>query len=62
MGAAAVLAAAMQAPVAAVVLMLELTHTIDVLMVPLLLAVTGAVLVSRRLDTPSIYSARLPNQ
>ncbi|WP_329615595.1 chloride channel protein [Streptomyces brevispora] len=61
-GAAAVLAAAMQAPVAAVVLMLELTHTIDVLMVPLLLAVTGAVLVSRRLDTPSIYSARLPTQ
>ncbi|MFB7556661.1 hypothetical protein [Streptomyces brevispora] len=52
----------MQAPVAAVVLMLELTHTIDVLMVPLLLAVTGAVLVSRRLDTPSIYSARLPTQ
>ncbi|MGW2557056.1 chloride channel protein [Streptomyces sp. NPDC001635] len=61
-GAAAVLAAAMQAPVAAVVLMLELTRTIDALMVPLLLAVTGAVIVSRRLDTPSIYSVRLPAQ
>ncbi|MFJ8792446.1 chloride channel protein [Streptomyces sp. NPDC102462] len=61
-GAAAVLAAAMQAPVAAVVLMLELTRTIDALMVPLLFAVTGAVLVSRRLDTPSIYSVRLPAQ
>ncbi|MFL4902635.1 chloride channel protein [Streptomyces sp. MMS24-I2-30] len=61
-GAAAVLAAAMQAPVAAVVMMLELTRTIDALMVPLLLAVTGAMLVSRRLDTPSIYSVRLPAQ
>ncbi|MDV9194832.1 chloride channel protein [Streptomyces sp. Wh19] len=59
-GAAAVLAAAMQAPVAAVVLMLELTRTIDALMAPLLLAVTGAMLVSRSLDTPSIYSVRLP--
>ncbi|WP_055586702.1 chloride channel protein [Streptacidiphilus griseoplanus] len=61
-GAAAVLAAAMQAPIAAVVLMLELTRTIDALMVPLLFAVTGAMLVSRRLDTPSIYSVRLPAQ
>ncbi|MFB7631414.1 chloride channel protein [Streptomyces sp. NPDC056149] len=62
LGAAAVLAAAMQAPVAATVLMLELTRTIDALMVPLLLAVTGAMLVSRRFDTPSIYSVRLPTQ
>ncbi|MYV46563.1 chloride channel protein [Streptomyces sp. SID2888] len=61
-GAAAVLAAAMQAPVAAIVLMLELTRTIDALMVPLLLAVSGAMVVSRRLDTPSIYSVRLPAQ
>ncbi|MFC4330423.1 chloride channel protein [Streptomyces andamanensis] len=61
-GAAAVLAAAMQAPIAAVVLMLELTRTVDALMVPLLFAVTGAMLVSRRLDTPSIYSVRLPAQ
>ncbi|MFE2025327.1 chloride channel protein [Streptomyces hygroscopicus] len=61
-GAAAVLAAAMQAPIAAVVLMLELTRTIDALMVPLLFAVAGAMLVSRRLDTPSIYSVRLPAQ
>ncbi|NEA16904.1 chloride channel protein [Streptomyces halstedii] len=61
-GAAAFLAAAMQAPIAAVVLMLELTRTVDALMVPLLFAVTGAMLVSRRLDTPSIYSVRLPAQ
>ncbi|MFF9352464.1 chloride channel protein [Streptomyces sp. NPDC014734] len=61
-GAAAVLAAAMQAPIAAVVLMLELTRTVDALMVPLLFAVTGAMLVSGRLDTPSIYSVRLPAQ
>ena len=61
-GAAAFLAAAMQAPIAAVVLMLELTRTVDALMVPLLFAVTGAMLVSRGLDTPSIYSVRLPAQ
>ncbi|MFL6052342.1 MAG: chloride channel protein [Actinoallomurus sp.] len=61
-GAAAMLAAAMQAPIAAVVLLLELTRNIDALMVPLLLAVTGATLVSRYLDSPSIYSVRLPAQ
>lgn len=62
LGAAAVLAAAMQAPLAAVVLMLELTRTTDALTVPLILAVTGAILVSRALDTPSLYSVRLPAQ
>ncbi len=58
-GAAAVLAASMQGPLAAVVLMLELTHTSDGLMVPILLAVTEATVVSRVLGAPSIYSARL---
>jgi chloride channel protein, CIC family len=58
-GGAAVLAASMQGPVAAVVLMLELTHTADGLMVPILLAVAEATIVARVLGAPSIYSARL---
>ncbi len=59
-GGAAVLAAAMQAPLAAVVLLLELTHRVDGLMVPMLLAVVEATVVSRVLRARSIYSARLP--
>lgn len=58
-GGAAVLAASMQAPLAAVVLVLELAHHTDTLMVPILLAVTGATVVARRTGAPSIYSARL---
>jgi H+/Cl- antiporter ClcA len=53
-----VLAAAMQGPLSAVVLMLELAHTQE-LLVPVLLAVTGATAVSRMLGAPSLYSARL---
>ncbi len=59
-GGAAVLAASMQAPLAAVVLLLELTHHVDGLMVPMLLAVAGATVISRVLGARSIYSARLP--
>jgi H+/Cl- antiporter ClcA len=59
-GGAAVLAASMQAPLAAVVLLLELTHKVDGLMVPMLLAVVEATVVSRLLRARSIYSARLP--
>lgn len=59
-GGGAVLAATMQGPVSAIVLMLELTHHVDTLMVPLALAVTEATLVARLLDARSIYSARLP--
>jgi H+/Cl- antiporter ClcA len=58
-GGGAVLAAAMQGPIAAVVLTLELTRNTDALTVPLLLAVTGATVVARILRAPSIYSARL---
>jgi chloride channel protein, CIC family len=58
-GACAVLAASSQGPISAVVLLLELTHHIDTQVVPLLLAVTGAILVSRRLDSRSIYSGRI---
>jgi H+/Cl- antiporter ClcA len=58
-GGGAVLAAAMQGPLAATVLMLELAHHTQNLAVPLLLAVTGATVVARVLGAPSIYSARL---
>jgi chloride channel protein, CIC family len=58
-GGAAVLAASMQAPLAATVLVLELAHHTDTLMVPILLAVTGATVISRIMGAPSIYSARL---
>ncbi len=58
-GGVAVLGAAMQGPLAAVVLLLELTHHGDSLMVPELLAVVEATVVARLLGAPSIYSARL---
>ncbi len=58
-GAAAVLAASMQAPIAALVLMLELTHHILTMLVPVLFAVAGASVIARRLDPRSVYSGRL---
>lgn len=58
-GGAAVLGASMQGPLAAVVLLLELTHHADALMVPILLAVAEATVLARVLGAPSIYSARL---
>jgi H+/Cl- antiporter ClcA len=63
-GGGAVLAAAMQGPLSATVLLLELTHSTGSLSVPLLLAVGIATVVAPLLGAPSIYSARLatPNQ
>lgn len=58
-GGAAFLAAAMQGPLSAIVLVLELTRHFDLLMAPTLIAVTEATVVARRLRAPSIYSARL---
>jgi CIC family chloride channel protein len=58
-GGAAVLGASMQGPLAAVVLLLELTHHADALMVPVLIAVVEATVLARVLGAPSIYSARL---
>jgi CIC family chloride channel protein len=58
-GGAAVLGASMQGPLAAVVLLLELTHRADALMVPVLVAVVEATVLTRVLGAPSIYSARL---
>ena len=61
-GGGAFLAAAMQGPLAGVVLVLELTRNFDALMAPTLLAVTEATIISRRLGAPSIYSARLHHE
>ncbi len=58
-GGAAMLGAAMQGPLAAVVLVFELTRHADTLMVPMLLAVTEATVLTRIIGAPSIYSARL---
>ena len=58
-GGGAFLAAAMQGPLAGAVLVLELTRHLDPLMVPILIAVVEATVVSRRLGAASIYSARL---
>ena len=58
-GGGGVLAAAMQGPLSATVLMLELTHSTGSLTVPLLLAAGEATVIARLLGAPSIYSARL---
>ncbi len=55
-GSSALLAATTQGPVSAVVFVLELTRTADALMVPLLVAVVTATLVTRRFEKRSIYS------
>ena len=58
-GGAGVLAAAMQGPLAAVVLLLELTRRSNALIVPTLICVVGATVVARLMRAPSIYSARI---
>ena len=59
-GAAAMIGAAMQAPLAGLVLVLELTHSGFGLMVPVMAATFLATAVARQLDGYSIYSVRLP--
>jgi CIC family chloride channel protein len=61
-GAAALLGAAMQAPLASLALVLELTHSGFQIMVPMVAATVTATIVSRYIDGYSIYSARLPPQ
>jgi chloride channel protein, CIC family len=58
-GGAAVLGAAMQGPLAAIVLTFELIRHADALAVPTLLAVVEATVLARLLGAPSIHSARL---
>jgi H+/Cl- antiporter ClcA len=61
-GAAAMVGAAMQTPLAALVLVVELTRSADTLIVPMVIATMLATGVSRHLDGYSIYSSRLPAQ
>ncbi len=58
-GAAAMIGAATQAPLAAIVLVFELTHSGFALMVPMILATAIATAIARWIDGYSIYSARL---
>lgn len=59
-GAAALLGAAMQAPLASLALVLELTHNGFGIMVPMLAATVTATMVARYIDGYSMYTARLP--
>jgi CIC family chloride channel protein len=59
-GAAAMVGAGLQAPLAGLVLVLELTGTTNSLAVPILVATVLATAVARYLDGYSIYSVRLP--
>lgn len=61
-GATAMIGAAMQTPLAALALVIELTHTADTLIVPMVIATMLATLVTRHIDGYSIYSSRLPAQ
>ncbi len=54
------LAAGMQAPVAAVAFTLELTGTVNASLPAILLAVGAAALVVQQIESRSIYSVRLP--
>jgi CIC family chloride channel protein len=58
-GSCAFLAAASEGPISAMVMVLELTRHVDATMVPTLLAVTGATLTARRIETRSIYTIRV---
>ncbi|HET6963925.1 MAG TPA: chloride channel protein [Acidimicrobiales bacterium] len=59
-GSAAMLGSSIQAPLAGLVLVVELTHSGLSLMVPVMAATFLATAVARRIDGYSIYSARLP--
>jgi chloride channel protein, CIC family len=61
-GAAAMLGAAMQAPLAGMALILELTHGGFAISIPMIAATVTATAVARYIDGYSIYSARLRAQ
>jgi H+/Cl- antiporter ClcA len=61
-GAAAMVGASMQAPLAGLVLVLELTHIGFSLVIPMMAATTIATVLVRQIDGYSIYSARLPRR
>ncbi|MDA8297532.1 MAG: chloride channel protein [Actinomycetota bacterium] len=59
-GAAAMIGAALQAPLAGLVLVVELTHSGMAIIVPMIVATFLATALSRAIDGYSIYTARLP--
>ncbi|HUX03912.1 MAG TPA: chloride channel protein [Acidimicrobiales bacterium] len=59
-GAAAMVGASMQAPLAGLVLVLEMTHSGFSLMIPMMCATVIATMLVRQIDGYSMYSARLP--
>lgn len=59
LGSSAALAAATQGPASAIVITLELTRWTDAIMVPLMLAVATATIVTRCIESRSVYSGRL---
>ena len=61
-GAAAMIGASMQAPLAGLVLVFELTHSGFALAVPMMAATLIATFLVRQIDGYSIYSARLPRR
>ena len=61
-GAAAMIGSSMQAPLAGLVLVMELTHAGFGIMLPIMAATVIATAVSRHIDGYSIYSARLPRR
>lgn len=61
-GAAAMIGASMQAPLAGLVLTMELTHSGFGIMLPMLAATAIATFIVRHIDGYSIYSARLPER
>ena len=61
-GAAAMVGASMQAPLAGLALVLEMTHSGFSLMIPMMCATVIATTLVRHIDGYSMYSARLPRQ
>jgi CIC family chloride channel protein len=59
-GAAAMLAAGMRTPVAALAFAIELANSVNPVILAMLIALAGAMLSARLLERRSIYSARLP--
>jgi H+/Cl- antiporter ClcA len=59
-GSAAMLAAGMRTPVAAIAFSIELTNSVNPVILAMILALAGAMLVARLIERRSIYTARLP--
>ncbi len=55
------LAAGMRTPVAALAFVIELTNSVNPVILAMLVALAGAMLTARQIERRSIYSARLPS-